>query len=41
MGSLCAYVYIMGIADAAFITAVPQLVVFWVCVPFSFTQYEL
>lgn len=32
---------VMGSADAAFVTAVPQLVVFWVSASFSATQSEL
>lgn len=34
----CLCPYIMGSADAAFVTAVPKLVVFWVCVGFSDNQ---
>lgn len=41
MGSLCVCVCIMGSADAAFITAAPQLDVFWVCAPLFLTRSEL
>lgn len=37
----CLCPYIMGSADAAFVTAVPKLVVFWVCVGFSDNQTVL
>lgn len=38
---LCPYMCIMGSADAAFVTAVPTLVVIWVCAVFSDNQTVL